>query len=130
MNQQRLDDLATIYRRSAKMLDIMRDVHKASKELHKVVANRPNKLPRPEDKKMALLLAARVKKNVNEAITIIEILKAGGAVAFTEVFEMMRHDLVCLERRLENCNVGADVQAIQQDILETLEELAKSLDKG
>jgi hypothetical protein len=70
-------------------------------------------------------------KIVFEATKAIEILEAeGSAIAFPEVFQQIREDMKHVQRRLKNTDVGDITVTIEQDIVETLKEMIKALEKA
>ena len=66
-----------------------------------------------------------------EARKAIEILEAeGSAVAFPEVFQQVRDDMIHVQRRLGVSDVGAVTQTIEQDIIDSLKEMIEALKKA
>lgn len=62
-----------------------------------------------------------------KALTLLK--DEGSSVSFPEAVEQMRDDLLTVTRRLERADVGELTQALEKDILESLEELILSLQK-
>jgi hypothetical protein len=62
-----------------------------------------------------------------KALTLLK--DEGSSVSFPEAVEQMRDDLMTVTRRLERADVGELTQALEKDILESLEELILSLQK-
>lgn len=78
----------------------------------------------------ALKLAADETAIIKEATKAIAVLEAqGAAVAFPEVFHQLRKDMEIVQRRLMRGDVGRATQDIEQDIIDTLDEMLKSLEK-
>jgi uncharacterized protein (DUF849 family) len=113
--------------RCQKMLEMQIAVYDGTQGLHKVIEDAADKKPRAEDRLASLKLAADEKEIVLEAAKAIDTLEAElAAVAFPEVFREMRKDMKRVQRRLKNSDVGADTQAIEQDIIQTLREMVAS----
>jgi hypothetical protein len=80
--------------------------------------NRAVELARNEDE-IALLTAK-----------VLTLLKAeGSSIAFPQAVEQLRGDMLSIARRLERVDVGPLTQAIERDVLESLEEILDSLQK-
>jgi hypothetical protein len=78
----------------------------------------------------ALPLAFEQARIVGEANRAIEMLEAeGSAVAFHEVFIQVRDDMQQVQRRLAVGDVGKVTQALEDDIVDTLQEMTKALRK-
>ncbi|MBI1917841.1 MAG: hypothetical protein HYS12_24365 [Planctomycetes bacterium] len=67
-------------------------------------------------------------KLANISIRLIE--EEGSAIAFAEVFKQVRNDMDKVAKRLKGVDVGAVTQTIEQDIIDTLEEMIKALKKA
>jgi hypothetical protein len=79
----------------------------------------------------ALALADEQRTIVHEASQVIRMLEAeGSAVTFSEVFTLVRDDRRRVQRRLNGADAGKATQAIQEDIIDTLPEMSKSLGKA
>jgi hypothetical protein len=127
---EREQPLGALMRHCRKMLDRQIAVYNDTRNLQKVITGTAGKTPRPEDRRAALKLAADVKEIVAEATRAIDLLEAeGSAAAFREVFEALREHAQRVRRRLEVCDVGDTTQAIEQDIIDTLQEMIKSSQK-
>jgi len=111
-----------------KMHDLQRAVYDGTKALQKAIEGNADKKPRPREVQTAVMLAAKQRTIVEETTKAIKILEAeGSAVAFTEVFDQVRDDMKNVQRRLELRDVGRANQALQEDIIDTLQEMIKSL---
>lgn len=97
------------------------------KNLHKVIEATAHKKPQPKDRQAALKLADSVKESVKEVDKLIEMLHKDAAVAFPEVFQQLRDDMIKVKNRLEKCDVGAATRELQQDIVDTLREMTEAL---
>jgi len=79
----------------------------------------------------SLKLSDDEKEIVLEASKAIEMLEAeGSAVAFPEVFQQVRSDMIVVQKRLGGTDVGKVTQAIERDIIETLKEMIEALKKA
>jgi len=96
--------------------------------LHQAIQGTPDKKPRPEDRQAALKLVARQQEIISEVSKILAILdKEGAAMAFPEVFQQLRDDMKRVQQRLEKCDVNTATRLIEEDILDTLQEMIKAL---
>jgi hypothetical protein len=80
--------------------------------------NRSVELARNEEE--ISLLAAK-------ALTLLR--EEGSSVAFPEAVEQIRDDMLTVARRLERADVGEITQNIEQDIVESLQEMLEALQK-
>ncbi len=79
----------------------------------------------------SLKLSDDEKEIVTEATRAIEMLEAeGSAVAFPEVFQQVRSDMIVVQKRLGNTDVAKVTQAIERDIIDTLKEMIEALKKA
>jgi hypothetical protein len=103
-------------------------VYNGTRGLARRIEANAGKKPSRANQKEALALADEQLKVVHEADQAIRMLKAeGSAVAFHEVFFQVRDDMKNVEKRLWVTDVGKINQAIQLDIIETLDEMVKAL---
>jgi len=126
--ERKLQDLLA---RAKKMLDLEKEVltgtETLSRELSKVKdakgdvsqATRSNKLA---EKQLDNL------RDCEQALTIIR--GEGTAVAFQEVFEQVNKDMDAAQRRLGRVEVDTVTVVIVNDVVETLKEVVKALDKA
>ncbi len=122
--------LTTLLGRCRTMLDMQMAVYNSTKGLYKVFEGRSDKKPRSMEQQAARQLSDKQKAIVAEATKAIDRLEAeGAAVAFPEVFQQLRKDMRDVQRRLEKCHLGAETQAIEKDIIDTLEEMIGALKK-
>ena len=120
--------LTTLAVRLRKMLGIQVAIRDGTKELQQVIERIPGKKPRPEHERTALMLAAWEKVIVGEATRAIDLLKGEEAgTAFAEVFREVRKDMERLRQRLGRADVGADTQALEQNLIDSLEEMITAL---
>jgi hypothetical protein len=117
--------LDSLEKRCRKMLEMQIAVHEGSKSLHKTIQANANKKPRPEDKLLALTLATKQQAIVIEATTARDMLQLGAA--FSEVFDQVHADIKHVHARLQKCDVGTKTQAIQKDIIDSLDEMTSAI---
>jgi hypothetical protein len=120
--------LTAIIGQCQKMLDLQIAVYNGTKDLCKVVEANADKKPRPQDQEALLKLSGTAKQivmEVNQAIQLVE----GEAVAFPEVFRELRKHMKDVQARLQTGDVGIVAQAIERDIIETLEDMITALQK-
>ena len=123
--------LAALQARCEKMLMMQIQVLAGTEQTDKLVQKRPNKQPDRGDKIEANKLADQEKDIVQEANKCIDILKSEGtAVAFPEVFQQIRDDMLHVQKRLELTDVGGLTQDIEKDIIATLKEMIDALKKA
>jgi hypothetical protein len=124
--------LAALQARCEKMLMMQIQVLAGTEELDKLIlTKRPDKLPTRQDKNESNGLADKEKDIVQEANKCIDILKSEGtAVAFPEVFQQIRDDMLHVQKRLELTDVGGLTQDIEKDIVATLKEMIDALKKA
>ncbi|QDT49681.1 hypothetical protein Pan258_37360 [Symmachiella dynata] len=70
---------------------------------------------------------AELALEAEKALTLLK--DEGSSVAFPEAVEQMRDDMRTVMTRLEAAQVGELTQGIEQDIIETLEELVEALQR-
>src|SRR5207302_4876270 len=117
--------------RCEKMLAMQTLVLSGTEGIFKVVEAVADKQPTRQNKLDSLKLSDNEKDIVIEANKAIEMLEAeGSAVAFPEVFQQVRQDMMHVQRRLEITDVGVVTQAIEKDIIETLKEMIEALKKA
>jgi hypothetical protein len=116
--------LSTLEVRCKKMIEMQIAVYDGTKGLQKIIEGHTDKKPSPEDNEIAIKLSEKQKAIIAEATKATDILKAEGtAVAFAEVFELLRDDMKCVQKCLGMSDVGTATQAVEQDIINTLKEM-------
>jgi oligogalacturonide lyase len=114
-----------------KMLDMQIAVHNGTKGLHKVIQGTADEQPRAEDRQASLKLSENVKEIIMEATKTMEMVEAeGSAVAFPEIFRELCEDMKRVQHCLEISAVGIVTQALEQDIIDTLKEMIRALEKS
>jgi hypothetical protein len=123
--------LTDLIRRCEKMLAMQISVYNGTKGVDKQIADNSDKQPTRENKQDALKLSDQEGEIVVEASKAIEVLEAeGSAVAFPEVFQQVREDMLQVQRRLGVADVGEVTQTIEQDIIISLREMIEALKKA
>jgi hypothetical protein len=123
--------LAALISRCQKMLAMQEEVLRGTLRVQARVETNPSQKPDRDNVLASLNLSDDELKIVYEATKAIEILEAeGSAVAFPEVFQQVREDMKHVQRRLKNTDVGDITVTIEQDIVETLKEMIKALEKA
>jgi len=76
-------------------------------------------------------LAIKEDEIVREANLAIRLIEAeGSAIAFAEVFKQVRGDMVTVASRLRKTDVAVVTQTIENDIIDTLQEMIAALKKA
>ena len=123
--------LAALQARCEKMLMMQIQVLGGTEDTDKAVQRNADKKPTRENKQAALKLSDKEKEIVQEANKCIDILEAeGSAVAFPEVFQQIRQDMIHVQKRLELTDVADQTQGIERDIIDTLKEMIAALKKA
>jgi hypothetical protein len=123
--------LAALQARCEKMLAMQLQVLSGTEGIFRVVETLADKKPSRQNQQDSLRLSDNEKDIVTEATKAIEMLEAeGSAVAFPEVFQQVRQDMMHVQRRLEITDVGVVTQAIEKDIVDTLKEMIEALKKA
>ncbi len=120
--------LAALQARCEKMLMLQKQVLAGTVDTDIAVKRNLDKKPSRDNQIDSLKLADKEKEIVQEANKCIDILEAEGtAVAFPEVFQQLRQDMMHVQKRLELTDVAKITQGIEQDIIDTLQEMIKAL---
>lgn len=129
--EERQQKLADLLARSRKMLAQQIEVRDGTVKLDKDVSG-------TRDGKPTLLHAGRatrlsdqelaIVREANEALKLVRTEET--AVAFVEAFEQVYKDADTVHTRLERTDVGAVTQAIENDVIATLEDIIKALEKA
>jgi hypothetical protein len=122
--------LAALISRCQKMLAMQEEVLRGTLRVQSQVETNPGQKADRDNILASLNLSDDELKIVYEASKAIEILETeGSAIAFAEVFQQVREDMKHVQRRLKNTDVGDITVTIEQDIVETLKEMIKALEK-
>jgi hypothetical protein len=123
--------LAALEARCRKMLDMQVAVLAGTEQTHKSIQARADKKAAREDQQNALRLSDQEKDIILEANKAIQMLEEeGSAVAFPEVFQQVREDMKHVQRRLEIADVAEVTQAVEKDIIASLQEMIEALKKA
>ena len=123
--------LAALQARCEKMYIMQVEVLAGTEDLDKSIQKNADKKPTQPNKLAALKLSDKEKLIVQEADKCIDILQSEGtAVAFPEVFQQIRQDMMHVQKRLEVSDSGEVTQGIEKDIIATLKEMIDALKKA
>jgi hypothetical protein len=120
--------LTTLESRCREMLAMQREVKRGTIEVHKsILGNRGQKASRANQQDAGRLSdrEQEIVKKADKAIAMVE--EEGDHIAIAEILKQARTDMSEVQKRLGNTTVGLRTQAIEQDIIDTLEELIKAL---
>ncbi len=132
--------LETLIARCKQMKKMQEDVQKETKASALSIDSHNDKKPDRTDTLDLLKQSDDEMKIVVEATKAIELLEAeGSAVAFPEVFQQVREDMKSVARKLKSMDPRKEAKliekdmritiAIEQDIIDTLDEMIKALQK-
>jgi hypothetical protein len=120
--------LAALQARCEKMLIMQKQVLVGTIDTDVAIKKTDDKKATAPLQREALKLADKEREIVQEANKCIDILEAeGSAVAFPEVFQQIRQDMMHVQKRLELTDVADVTQGIERDIIDTLQEMIKAL---
>jgi hypothetical protein len=123
--------LAALQARCEKMLMMQQQVLVGTEGVDAAIQKNADKKPTRENKLESQKLSDREKEIVQEANKCIDILEAEGtAVAFPEVFQQIRADMMHVQKRLDLTDVYDVTQGIERDIIDTLKEMIAALKKA
>ena len=123
--------LAALQARCEKMLMMQQAVLIGTVDTEASVNKNADKKPTRENKIAAQQLSDKEKEIVQEANKCIDILQAeGSAVAFPEVFQQLRTDMMHVQKRLDLGDVHDVTQGIERDIIDSLKEMIDALKKA
>jgi hypothetical protein len=93
--------------------------------------NSLHKKPSSNDQMAFARLSNDQKTIIAEAKSVLDDLNAGkAAAAFSEVFKQLCMDMERVQSRLESGDVGSATQAMEKEIIGTLEEITAALKPG
>jgi hypothetical protein len=120
--------LSDLKERCEKMKRMQEVVKENTEQLHKKVLARPDRKANRELELASNQQAEEEDKIIQEADKAIAIIETeGSAVAFAEVFRQVRNDMYHVSRRLARTDVADETQLIEQDIINTLQEMIDAL---
>jgi hypothetical protein len=114
-----------------RMLALQIQVREGTVATDNAVQANPDKKPTRAEDQRAVILSDDEDKIVQLAEKGVNILKdEGSAVAFTEVMIQVRDDMMNISRRLRKSDVGSLTVAIEDDVISSLREMIKALQKA
>jgi hypothetical protein len=123
--------LANLEARCQKMLAMQIEVYEGTTRVDKAILQNADRKPTRAEEQRSLQLSDKEQAIVREANSAIKLLEdEGSAVAFPEVFQQVRDDMINVARRLGKVDVGSVTQTIEQDIIATLKEMIEALKKA
>jgi hypothetical protein len=123
--------LARLEARCRHMLALQIAVRDGTVELDKVIKNNPKGEPTRADQQSSNVLSDKEDEIVKEATAGLRLLEAeGSAVAFAEVFQQVRGDMITVSTRLRKTDTGVVTVTIENQIIETLQEMIEALKKA
>ncbi len=106
-------------------------VKEATKSIDQSIQATADKKPDSRDIRLAKEQAEKEGAIVKRADIVLRLLETeGSAVAFPQVFEEVRKDMINVQKRLDNVRVESDTQAIEQEIIDALQEMIAALQKA
>jgi hypothetical protein len=119
--------LALLEGRFRQMLEAELKIHEATKRLDKIPATERS---RDVDIQASKLSFEQGKLAVDADRALLLLREEGSSVAFPETVEMMRDDMQQVSNRLSLTQVDQLTQGIEEEIIQTLEELIAALQKA
>ena len=121
--------LAQLQARCEKMLAMQKAVRDGTVLLDKTIEDKQN--PSREQQQNSNVLSDKEEEIIREANKAIGIVQAEGtAVAFAEVFQQVRGDMITVAGRLRRTDAGVVTVQIENDIIATLGEMVEALKKA
>jgi hypothetical protein len=128
--EEMLKLLANLEARVKRMLAMQIEVFEATKSIDSTVTKNNGVKDTPEVQK-AQQQGDKEGEIVAEADRALKLLESEGtAVAFARVLEEVRVDMAAVQRRLGVAEVGKDTQAIEENIIAMLKDMAEALKKA
>jgi hypothetical protein len=129
--EERERALASLLARCRKMLAWQKEIRTGTAEIERDLFRAPDGKPTVNHSARANKLADTQDESLKEADATLKVLREEGtAVAFVEVFEQLRNDMTTVRFRLSRTDVSTLTQAIEDDLIETLEEMIRALEKA
>ena len=132
LREEEIERLLTkLEARCREMLARQKAVRDGTVELDKGIKARPMAQAAREDQQASNILSDDEDKIVKLASDGLRLLEAeGSAVAFAEVFQQVRGDMQTVATRLRKTDTGIVTVTIENQIIETLEEMIDALKKA
>jgi hypothetical protein len=123
--------LARLEQRCRKMLAMQIGVRDDTVALDKVIKSNADGKPARPDQQASNVLSDREEEIVKEARAGLKLLEEeGSAVAFAEVFSQVKGDMELVAERLRKTDTGVVTVTIENQIIETLQEMIEALKKA
>jgi hypothetical protein len=123
--------LARLEARCRHMLAMQIAVRDGTVELDKTIKANPKGEKTRADEIAGNGLADKEEEIIKEATAGLRLLEAeGSAVAFAEVFQQVRADMITVHGRLNKTDVGVVTVTIENQIIDTLSEMVEALKKA
>src|SRR5262249_16662439 len=123
--------LAKLEARCRHMLAMQIAVRDGTVELDKVIKANPKSEATRADQQASNELSDKENEIVKEARAGLRLLEAeGSAVAFAEVFQQVKGDMETITVRLSKTDTGVVTVTIENQVIETLEEMVEALKKA
>lgn len=123
--------LARLESRCRRMLALQIGVRDDSVALDKVIQTNPKSEATRADRQASNVLSDREEEIVKEARAGLKLLEEeGSAVAFAEVFTQVKGDMELVAARLRKTDTGVVTVTVENQIIETLQEMIEALKKA
>ncbi len=123
--------LARLEARCRRMLVLQIGVRDDSVALDKVIKTNVDGKAKREDQVASNLLSDREEEIIKEARAGLKLLEEeGSAVAFAEVFTQVKGDMELVAERLRKTDTGVVTVTVENQIIETLQEMIEALKKA
>jgi hypothetical protein len=128
--EERERTLGNLLARCKRMLAFQKDILDGTEQIVREMRKSGAAQPSLAQSARANKLADKQYASLLEAEAALKLVKAeGSAVAFAEVLEQVRGDMTTVKERLSRSDVSRVTQAIETDLVETIEEIIKALEK-
>jgi hypothetical protein len=129
--EERQQKLADLLARCKRMLAQQKEVRDATEKLDRDIARTIDGKPRLTHASRSTKLADQQLGIVREAAAALKLVRSEDtAVVFAEVLEQVHNDTDTIHSRLERTDVGTVTQSIENDVIATLEDIIKALEKA
>jgi hypothetical protein len=125
--EEMAETLAQLEERFQRMLDIQRKVLAGTQALSEIDSSQRERSHQLESARLGQQ-ETKLVLDCDKVLTLLE--QDGTAVAFREATSGIRADLALAAERLGRFDVGDLTQGIEQDVIESLEEMLAALDKA
>jgi hypothetical protein len=123
--------LASLLRRCERMLAAQVEIRDGTLNLDRQITAAPERKASLPHSHQANLLADQQERNLREADATRKVLESeGSAVAFAEVFEQVRLDMRTVKERLARTDTGKVTQTVENDLIDTLQDMIRALQRS